>query len=75
AHGNLEQDQATIRSGLVALFSGRAAVPVALQISEEEAKAQGSVRALLAESLSGKRPYRVEIVNTEALATQVNSTY
>ena len=73
AHGNLEQDQTTIRAGLVALFSNKFAIPVSMQISDKEAKAQAELRELVFESLSGKRPYRVEVVNPEALSESADS--
>jgi hypothetical protein len=64
AHGSLEQDQNVIRSGLVALFSNKFAIPILATPSKEESDEQAALRKLLTESLSRKRPYKVEIVNS-----------
>ncbi len=63
AHGNLEQEQTVMRTGLVNIFTGKAAFPVVAQAaSEEEAKEQAQLRKLLTEYLSGKTPQPVRIV-------------
>jgi hypothetical protein len=45
AHENLEQDQALIRSGLVNILTGKAALPIVAQsASDEEANEQAELR-------------------------------
>jgi hypothetical protein len=69
AHGNLENDQSIIRTGLVALFSKKFAIPVlTMPATNDEAKEQSALRQMLFENLSGQRPYKVEIVNGSAVA-------
>lgn len=72
AHGNLEQDQNVIRTGLVNIFTGKAAFPIVAQAAtEEEAKEQAQLRKLLMEYLSGTKPHPVRIVTDPLAASAV----
>src|SRR5262249_14688242 len=63
AHGNLEQDQNAIRSGLANILAGKAALPIVCHaVNNDEAKQQAVLRKLLIEYLSGAHPHPVRIV-------------
>jgi len=62
AHGNLEQEQTVIRTGLVNILTGKAAFPIAAQTTPEEAKEQAELRRLLTAYLSNTNPLPVRIV-------------
>lgn len=67
AFGELEQEQTIIRKGLVKLFTGEAALPMAVTefpatADEETLKTQAALQALLQEVLAGKRAISVSNV-------------
>ena len=68
AHGNLEQEQNVIRSGLVNILTGKAAFPIVAQAAtDEEAKEQAELRRLLTAYLSDTNPRPVRVVADSAI--------
>jgi hypothetical protein len=64
AHGNMEQEQNVIRSGLVNILTGKAAFPIVAKVAtDEEAKEQADLRRLLIAYLSDSNPRPVRIVS------------
>jgi hypothetical protein len=73
AHGELETEQTIIRKGIVKLFNGEAALPMAVKefpatMDEATFDNQAAIAKLLTEWLEGQRAVKVELPNEDAAA-------
>ncbi|WP_121885332.1 DUF6680 family protein [Sphingomonas sp. PP-F2F-G114-C0414] len=71
AHGELENEQTIIRKGIVKLFKGELAIPMAVTefpatVDEATFDNQAALAKLLTEWLEGQRAVKVEIPNEDA---------
>lgn len=71
AHGDAETAQLTIRDNLAKILSGQQAIPMAVTsfpVSDEAIKLQEKVQSALLASLSGDKPFKVQIGDNNKLS-------